>query len=74
MKKLVLFFKQMENIHLKKDVGLFPIYLSKYFDKVEILHFPLKTFEPMPKEYRGIALKSLNKVSKYYQKLPLATM
>lgn len=72
MKKLVLFFKQMENIHLKKDVGLFPIYLSKYFDKVEILHFPLKTFEPMPKEYRGIALKSLNKVSKYYQKLPLA--
>lgn len=59
MKKLVLFFfEPLKYVHLKKDVGLFPVYFrKKYFDKVELICFQKET--DVPAMYRGIEIKEL---------------
>ena len=54
MSKLALcWFTRFENVLLKKDVGLFPIYLKKYFEEVFILYFTSKDDETIPQEYKG---------------------
>ena len=63
-KKLVLFFtiKEFYNIHLYKDVGLVPYYLSKDYElETDIIYSNEKKIEVMEK-FRNIKLKEL----KYY--------
>ena len=68
MSKLVLFFtRPFEAVHLKKDVGLFPLYLKRYFDEVEIAYFSLSQIEnDIPDEYKGLKLVKLGKIKDFY--------
>ena len=65
-KKLVLYFPGMPNdIFLKKDVGLFPIFLKKYFSEVEIIYIHQSASQKLPSEYRGIKNTVIGNVRKY---------
>lgn len=59
MNKLVLiFFSPLQYVHLKKDVGLFPIYFKQfYFDKVELLCFEKEN--AIPETFRNIEIKQI---------------
>lgn len=59
MNKLVLiFFSPLQYVHLKKDVGLFPIYFKKYyFDQVELLCFEKEN--TIPDTFRNIEIKQI---------------
>lgn len=59
MKKLVLFFfNTLKSVHLKKDVGLFPVFFRmNYFENVELLCF--KKDSDVPEEFRGVTVKLL---------------
>lgn len=60
MKKLsLIFFAPLKYVHLKKDVGLFPVYFKQhYFDKVELLCF--EKDNDVPDFYRGIEIKQIS--------------
>ena len=60
MKKLsLIFFAPLKYVHLKKDVGLFPVYFKQqYFDKVELLCF--EKDNDVPGYYRGIEIKVIS--------------
>lgn len=68
MSKLVLIFtRPFEAVHLKKDVGLFPLYLKRYFDEVEIVYFSLSKIEnEIPETYKGLKLLKLGKIKDFY--------
>lgn len=68
MSKLVLFFtRPFEAVHLKKDVGLFPLYFKRYFDEVEIAYFSSSQIEnEIPDEYKGLKLVKLGKIKDFY--------
>ena len=59
MNKLVLiFFSPLQYVHLKKDVGLFPIYFKKYyFDQVELLCFEKEN--TIPENFRNIKITQI---------------
>ena len=62
MKKMILLlFSSLQFVHLKKDVGLFPIYLKKYFEVVELLCFEKE--KTIPDSFRNIIIKKISNKS-----------
>lgn len=66
MKRFALFFIRhpFSQVHLKKDVGLFPIYFSNIFEKVELLKIGKEKKDSI--EYKNIIIKDLFRWKKMY--------
>lgn len=67
MSRLVLFFfNELEVVHLKKDVGLYPVFLKKYFDKIDIKYFSEKDIKKNDiSVYREVNISPIDKIYKY---------
>ena len=66
MKRFALFFIRhpFSQVHLKKDVGLFSIYFSNIFEKVELLKIGKEKKDSI--EYKNIIIKDLFRWKKMY--------
>lgn len=68
MKHFVLLFPRiLSNTELKKDVGLFPKYFSKYFDKTDICYISDKK-EDVLKKIKGIDYICFLRIKQFYTK------
>jgi glycosyltransferase involved in cell wall biosynthesis len=65
MKKLLVLFRHVTEVHLKKDVGLFSIYLSKFFDETVLLSIYNEKQEQLPEQIKKVRIKTLFRINKY---------
>ena len=73
MKKIVELFiiPEFKKVHLTKDVGLVPYYLSKIYNLEAEIVYTNKIKEQLPAKFRGIKLTELHykKVSNFFNKI-----
>lgn len=69
-KNAILFFNNLEDFHLHKDVGMFPVYLNKLGYNFKIVCYRSSKNDNIPSSFRGVEIIKLKPIT-LFNKIPL---